>query len=112
MSSSRIIDDGDITDVLSLLVNTDESHARAKAKVKYLDHKVKVVKAQQFLAHTEGTQQTKESKAISSAEYRVICKEYEEAVYESEILSAKRKHAELKIEIWRTEQANRRAGQV
>jgi len=96
---------------LEFLATTDEEFARARANVKYLEHKRKTIKATQFLEAT-GTIQQKESIAYDSQEMRDHLEEYKNAVYDEQILVSKRKSAELAIEVWRSKNANRRTGNI
>ena len=96
---------------LRYLASTDEEYARAKAHVKYMEHKRKTIKAAQFL-EAEGTIQQKESLAYDSQAMRDHLEEYKDAVYDEQILVSKRKSAELAIEVWRSMNANQRKGNI
>lgn len=104
--------DIDVDKSLRYLATTDKEYADAKATVKYLEHKRKTIKAMQYLKHTDGTIQEKESKAYASQEMIDFLEEYKNAVYDEQILQNKRKSAELAIEVWRSENANRRKGNI
>jgi len=54
----------------------------------------------------------KEAVAMQSEKYQKWCKDFEESVVDYEILNNERNTAILKVEIWRSEQANRRRGNV
>ena len=103
--------DIDVEKSLRYLASTDKEYADAKATVKYLEHKRKTVKALQVL-HASGTMLEKESKAYASDEMQVFLEQYKDAVYDEQILQNKRKSAELAIEVWRSENANRRSGNI
>jgi hypothetical protein len=93
------------------LANTDESYAKAKALVKYLEHKGKTIKATEYLK-ASGTVGERESEAYTSKAYKAFSEELKNAVYDEQILAAKRKTAELAIEVWRSQNANQRRGNV
>lgn len=97
---------------LRYLAFTDEDHAKAKARVKFLDHKRKVVRSQCFLEVEGKTVPEREARAETHEDYRLLLDEYEEAVYAEALLASKRKSAELAIEIWRSEGANRRQSNI
>lgn len=96
---------------LQYLAHTDEKYANARARVKYLDHKRKTIKATAYL-EAAGTINERESYAYTSAEMVAFLEEYKNAVYDEQILLSKRKSAELAIEIWRSKNANRRQGNI
>lgn len=96
---------------LNYLAQTDEPYAKAKARVKYLDYKRHTIKATALLEAT-GTVGERESIAYTSPEMKAFLEEYREAVYDEQILASKRKSAELAIEIWRSQNSNRRVGMI
>ena len=104
-----MIADTEVEAALKYMAKTDEPCAKAKARVKALEYRLKTEKAVQFLNAT-GTMAEKESSALASSEYNAMVDEYETAVYEFETMAAKRERAILTIDVWRSEQANRRAG--
>ena len=97
---------------LNYLAKTDEEFARAKAMVKYLEHKRKTIKAEAYLRAPGNTINERESNAYCCQEMRDFLEEYKDAVYDEQILASKRKSAELAIEVWRSKNANRRTGNV
>jgi len=101
-----------VGDYLELLVNTDEVAARAKAYVKGMEHKLKVIKAEEFLKAEVKSVAEKEAQAISSPAHINAVNEYENAVYDNELYHAQRKTAELHIEVWRSHNANKRSGNI
>ncbi len=102
-----------VSDCLDYLLSTDEEYGELRGRVKGLEHTLKVVKAQAFLeAKGEGTNQEREAKAYTSEDYRRTREVYENAVIEMETIAAKRKSRELTIEVWRSQNANRRQGNV
>ncbi len=94
---------------LDFLSETDEAYAQAKARVKFLEHKRKTIKATEYLEAT-GTINERESTAYTSEAMKAFLDEYHSAVYDEQILASKRKRAELTIEVWRSKNANQRRG--
>ena len=106
-----MISDDRLQKALTYLATTDESAARARALMEGLSDQRKTVKAIGFL-DASGTRDERESSAYVSSEYREHGKRYEDAVFEYEALRNKRSTEALIVEVWRSEQANRRAGNV
>lgn len=107
----KYITDKAVEDSLELLAKTDESYAKLKARVKALEYQGKTIKAQAFLIAT-GTVAEREANAYTSQEYTHWLEDYENAMADAGIQEAKRKRAELTIELWRTESANKRKGNL
>ena len=100
-----------VTESLEYLAATDEPCAQAKASMKYYEHHLKTVKAMDFLDAT-GTQKDRESTAYAGKNYDECKRAYRDAVFEYEKHNNKRKTAELTIEVWRSQNANRRNGNI
>lgn len=101
----------DAEKALDYLVETDEKSAQAKALMLFIEDKKKTVKATQ-MANMDGSISGREMEALASDEYKAVCDEYRDAVYDYEMLRNRRKSAELTIELWRSMNANRRQGNV
>jgi len=101
----------EIGGALEYLKTTDESYAKAKSYVKGLEHKKKVILAEAYLEAT-GTNGEREQKAQVDKGHREWIAIHEEAVLDMEILAAKRKRAELTIDVWRSLNANQRKGNI
>ena len=99
----------DISRALHYLAETDQNFARMTARVKALEYQVKTIKALEYLSAT-GTVAEREATAESSKSYRAWIEDYENAVADRETMYAKRKRAELTIDVWRSLNANRRQG--
>jgi len=91
---------------LPFLRDTDEEHAKAKARVKGLERKEKTIKAVKFLDAHGSSVAEKEAVVHASNEYKQWTEDYENAVYDEQILANKRKRAELTIEVWRSVNAS------
>jgi len=93
------------------MLETDQAYAEARAQVKYLDKRLKVVKSHALL-NASGTVAEKEAESYTSAEYQEALKQYKNAVLDMETMGVKRETIALKIEVWRTRSANRRTGNI
>ena len=97
---------------LQYLIDTDEKAARARALMLGLEKQEKTVLAVGLLDNPDGTVAEREARARTSQEYMVWREDYENAVADYEIYRNRRHTADLVIECWRSENANRRQGQV
>lgn len=96
---------------LQYLSSTDESCANARAFQLYLESKEKTILAMALLGET-GTVQERDAKARTCSSYLEWLEQYREAVADYELQRNKRKRAELTIEVWRSQNANMRRGNV
>ncbi len=94
-------------EALQYLSETDEDCARAKSLMEGLSHKIKRVKAIQFLK-ASGTVGEREASAYASDEYLEVVEQHENAVADYEILRNTRNTANAKFEWARSMNANRR----
>ena len=106
-----MIDDTRLEKAVQYLVDTDAECAKAKALVVGLEEQRKTVKSIEFLK-AEGTMAEKEAIAYSSTAYREHIEKLENATAEYETLRNRRLTASLIIEVWRTEAANKRSGNL
>lgn len=104
-----MIDEKRAEQAIHNLASTDEPYAAAKAQVKGLEHRLKIIKAQAFL-EAQGTVAEREARAQTDRAFVKMVDEYQNAVLEMETLGAKRKREELILEFWRSVNANRRVG--
>lgn len=113
-----LIDDDAVESALNYLATTDESCAVAKALMKRLDHERNTARSLAMLDVDEDigrygkkmTVAAKESLAYTSERYQEWLEDYGNAVAEYEIVNNKRATEIARIEVWRSEQANRRRG--
>ena len=97
-------------DCVHFMVDTDAAYAAARAHADAAEYLLKSAKASAYLeAHGKTNADREAAAAVIIAEGGALQK-YREAVLDYRVLEAKRKTAELQIEIWRTKQASRRAG--
>lgn len=99
----------DVSRALKYLSETDERYGWLVAAVKASEHKGKTAKALAFLS-SEGTMAEKEAKSLASEDYKSWVEDYQNIVAECETIRARRKRAELVIEVWRSANSNRRQG--
>jgi hypothetical protein len=83
--------------------------ARAKADVKFLEHKRKTIRATMY-AEGAGTNTDRVNYAERSKEYRECLDQYRTAVFKQEFLATKMKGAELKIDVWRSQNSSKNKG--
>ena len=96
---------------LTYLATTDESCAKAKAYLMGLEELTKSVKAERFLIAI-GTNGERDAVAYASANYREHIEKIGEATYSYEMVRNKRMTEALIVEVWRSENANRRIGNI
>ena len=101
-----------VTEALGYLAETDERLGQLKGAAKYYaDFKVKKIKGELFL-QAKGSKDERESQAFTNPVYQTIMEEKRELDIELETIIAKRKTCELTVEVWRSQNANRRQGNI
>lgn len=106
-----MISDDKLQKALIYLAETDESCAKARGLLAGLDRQAKTVKAVEFL-NSPGNVSERNEMAYSSQRYVDHTIKIENATVDYEIMRNKRLTAELIVEVWRSENANRRRGNV
>jgi len=109
--TDNLPNEDDVGKALKYLAETDKEYALAITRVKAMEYKIKTIKAVAYL-EAKGTGLDKKAISESSVEYIQFTKDYESTVYDKELVSARRKRAELTIEVWRSLNANRRQGNI
>ena len=104
-------DEDRVSKAVDYLVKTDEPWARACAALEAAEMAAKQEREIAFL-EAEGTQGEKAAKANSSGRVKLAGKAVEAAVFEKELLKARRGTALVVIDVWRSLNSNRRAGIV
>lgn len=89
------------------LAKSDAEYARAVARLEAAELEAKQAREIAFLA-SEGTQAERAAYANTSKAVIEANKRIEEALYEREVLKARRATAMVAIEIWRTVEASNR----
>ena len=107
-----MIGDRGVDTALEYLADTEEGYAKAKATRIYLEETQKTVKATLFTEAPDGSVAARESYAYTRPAYTEHCAKLRDAVYDEELLRAKRLRYELSIEVWRTQEASRRRGNI
>ena len=105
----RIVSDADLEKALDWLRDSAQEIGDAKAETIRASHMLKVVKALSMKVHNEKPISHQEREALASEEYRAALERDAVAAGEYEKMRALREAAALKIEAWRSEQANYRA---
>jgi hypothetical protein len=85
---------------------------KAKERLIAAEHMVKVTKALVMKRHSELTVSAQEREAYASKEYLEAVKEEAKAAGAYEEMKSLKDAAAMKIEAWRTEQANYRAMKI
>lgn len=106
------ITDDEAQKAVDYLVNSAKDYAMWKSRMKYLESHRKSVRAAEVLRATGKTMAENTQRGEASTAYKEILKEYEEAVYEYELINAYRSAAETKIELYRTMSASLRRGNI
>jgi hypothetical protein len=111
MAGGQVIQDDRLEKALRYLATTDERCAELKGNVERQDYICKLVRAKEFVSTTGPVEQrkalTEQSETVQRAEEVRV-----NAVIAFEKIRAKRQTEALIVEVWRTEQANRRVGNV
>lgn len=106
-----IVTDQQVERAILYLQQTDTEVADWKVAVMRAEHMVDVTESTVYRA-AEGSIEDRKRSAKGSPEVMVKQEELFRAVREHEIIRARRKRAELTVELWRTLSANRRTGNV
>jgi hypothetical protein len=105
----RIVSDEDLEKALDWLRDRARDLGDAKAESIRASHMIKVVKALGMKLHNEKPVSHQEREAMASEEFRAALERDAIAAGSYETLRALREAAALKVEAWRSEQANFRA---
>lgn len=106
-----MIDDARLSAALDLLVNTDEPSAELKVQMLRKEYICDLVRKRTFLS-AEGNNEERKAKSETSREVQDSITVYLDAVAEFEKIRAKRTTEALIVEVWRTQSANQRQGNV
>jgi len=104
-----MIDEKQVEAALHFISENAEAHARAKARVKGLEHRFKVIEAQGFKEAT-GNIEERKAKARTTTDYLGLVDEHDGAWYEFQKLDTDMEYARLVIDLYRTYSANLRGG--
>ena len=104
-----MINDTEIESALAFLRDSAKPYGDACGQVELRAHNIKVYRAMAFLG-SEGTMAEKEQQAWLDPKVRDAIHEHADAMTTKQTLLTQRKAAELKIEVWRSQQATARQG--
>lgn len=105
----RIVTDESLESALDWLRDSAQEMGDAKANAVRCSHMLRVVKALEMKVHNEKPVAHQEREALTSQKYRQALEDDAIAAGEYEKMRSLREAAALKIEAWRSEQANYRA---
>lgn len=108
----RIVTDEELERALDWLRDNAKEMGDAKAETIRASHMVKVVRALEMKKHNDKSVAHQEREALASETYRKALERDAVAAGEYEKMRALREAAALKIEAWRSEQANYRAMKI
>jgi hypothetical protein len=106
-----MISDEQIEKALDYLRDNAKLVGQLRGQKVQLEHMIKVIKAQKFLA-CDGTVAERQAIADASPEVVAQIEDLKDCVTELETVLTLMKGAELKIEVWRTQNANLRRGNI
>lgn len=108
----KSVTDDSIEAALNFIRDNSRPMADARSRAKFLEQKRKSLKAAAYLEADGKTIADRESAAYTDPEYLKCIEDYRQAVYDSELLTVQMRAAELRIEVWRTVNANNRRGNL
>ena len=111
-ANGRIVTDEEVEKALDFLRDNARELGEAKAESIRCDHMLRVTKALVMRRHNEMSAAKAEVEAYCSSEYEAALLEDAKAAGEYEKMRALREAASMKIETWRSEQANYRAMRI
>ena len=108
-----MIEEERLTKALEYLAKTDESCARAHALMIGIDRQTKTIEGQLFIQMPpEMKVAEKDARVFASQTWVDHNEKYQNAVADYEIMRNRRDTAALIVEVWRSENANRRKGNL
>lgn len=108
----RIVSDDEMGRALDWLRDSAREMGEAKKRLKKAEHMVKVIAAIEFKRSDAKSVDARKADAITSDKYMDAINEDAEATGAFEMMRSLREAAALKIETWRSEQANYRAMKI
>lgn len=109
--TSRIVSDTELEKALDWLRDNAPEIGAARYRLEKAEHMLKVIRAIEMKRH-DGSVSKAEVLAMASEPYKAAVTELASAAGEFEQMRSLRRAAELKIEAWRSEQANYRGMKV
>lgn len=104
-----MVTDDSLEKALDYLRNTSDTTAQCRANRLYLEDYSRVLKATIMAEHLAEPVNAQERYAYSDLRYRNHLEGLKQAIFEDEKARFLREAAAVKIEVWRSQQANQRA---
>jgi hypothetical protein len=98
----------DPNEAITYIIKNSAAHAEAKGNRVYIEQYRKTVKAQLMAKSTAKTVSERETDAYGHADYAALLEGLKEAVIQEEKLKFLLIAAQLRVDVWRTNQANNR----
>lgn len=97
---------------IDYLRDSEQAYASLKAQHQALKERIKITESSRILDSNEKTQGMKEHDARSSEDYLLAVSEWESILQEFYLVEAKRKRAELTIEMYRSVNSALKRGNI
>lgn len=110
--SNRIVSETELEKALDFLRDNAKGLGEAKARAVRAGHMLKHIEALEFKRSDATSNDRRQADARTSEAYLAAIKEDAEATGAYEVMRALREAASLKIESWRSEQANYRSMRI
>lgn len=107
-----MISDKRLEQALTFISETDEQEAALKTDALRCEHRYKQIKDAMFLAYDVGSVAEKQARAANEGKTLEAQEEWLLAVNEHRVIDNKRKREAMIVDVWRSMNANRRAGNV
>ncbi len=107
-----MITDADAEKALHWLAQTDAEYGRLSAQVEAMDYRRKLVRAEALITADGKSAEQRQAQAESTPDYKTACREHVKAIQQWRARQAQRQTWALTIEMWRTQAASRRQGNV
>ena len=105
-----MVSDDQMEKALDYLRDTAEQAAQWRANRLYLDDFSRVLRAQIMSEHLSEPVNAQERYAYADVRYKNHLEGLKQAIYEDEKARFLREAAQVKVDVWRSESANRRQG--
>ena len=106
-----MITDSKVEEAIGVIAKNADLIGQLRGQKAMLEHRIKIERGQRFL-ESQGTVAERESLAWTDPTVYRLCEEYRDCVTEIETLATKFKAAEATIDVYRTQAANSRRGNI
>ncbi len=106
-----MISDERIEKAINYVAKNADLIGQLKGQKAYLEHRIKIERSERYL-DAEGTINEREAIAWTDPSVARVCEEYRDCLTELHTIETYFKAAELRIEVWRTQNANARRGNI